>query len=482
MDSAKVVQETVSVPVRTGPDGAEPVLDRARFEILVFKTVGRQTSGIAVGDVRNYLRKFGGVSLYDAGFRLPYYGSSDLGGQDWLRIADDQGRRLVTSELLPNYLKTEGRYLLDLPNPGRIFGSVEVDTNHEHGTAASPDDPNDWLRIQPGRDRLADNQAFDQLRDLVRFAVDFYANRYRALADQVAETAGFKDPPRRALERAIGVLDRHREVIPGPVFSELKQDVARLERAVEKEEEILDRRAALLAPLATAGMAALAFNHELGRETANLSDIEQMLTTLAKNAKDKDLMRAAQSVASFGARFNSYRLLFSPLTNAVDKEPKRLYVLAVLQQLIKSLRPRMPGVTFYFRGSVDRDLRFPTGSFVEWSALLQNVLFNAWNAMLGSQQKHVQFRTTGLERKRVSLRISDTGSGLAVPPEESAFLFEPFERRMVVAAENLSLAIGGEGLGLAIAKMIAGRRLANVAFVEPSHGYSTAFELSWRAS
>lgn len=481
LEAAKVVQETVAVPIRPLRDRAEPAIDRARFEILVFKNVGRQASGIPVGDVRDYLRRFGGVSVYDAGFRLPYYGSLDLGGQDWLKIAEDQGRRITASKLLPDYLKTEGRYMLDLPNPGRIFGAVEVDTNHEHRAASSPEDSNDWLRIQPGRDRLAHNRAYQQLRDMVRFAVDLYANRYRAFADQVAETARVQDPPRQALERAIGALDRHREAIPDLVFHDIKQDVARLERAVEKEEEFLDRRAVLLAPLATAGMAALAFNHELGRETTTLSDIKEDLHALAKRDHNKDLNRAADRLANFESRFKSYRELFSPLTVAEDREPRRLQVFAILDQLVKSLSPRMPGVTFDYRTRVDRDVRFPTGSFVEWSALLQNVLFNAWNAMLSSPRKHVQFQTKKLARRRMSLRISDTGIGLALPPAQSSLLFEPFERRMVVSDENRSIAIGGEGLGLAIAKMIATKRLASVTFIEPSHGYSTAFELSWRA-
>ena len=160
----------------------------------------------------------------------------------------------------------------------------------------------------------------------------------------------------------------------------------------------------------------------------------------------------------------------------------RLRVLPVLEHVVRALRPRMPGVTFYFREGVDGDLRFPKGSFVEWSALLQNVLFNAWDAMLGSEQRYVRFQTSSVKRRRVSLRVSDTGAGLAVPPAQSSRLFEPFERRMEVPEEHQSLAIGGEGLGLAIVRMIAKRCLAEAAFVEPSHGYSTAFELSWRAA
>ena len=481
-DSDKVIHETISVPVRKQHDRAEPAaIDRARFEILVFKPAGKQASGLPVGDVREYLKKFGSVSLYDAGFRLPYYGSSALSGQDWLNIGVDQGRRLIASELLPSYLKTKGRYLLDLPNPGRIFGSVEVDTNHEHSAATDTRDPGNWLRIQPGRDRLAHNGAFDQLRDLVRFSIDFYANRYRALADAAAEKGRVKEPPRRVLERAISALDLHRTDIPEPVFHEIKQDLVHLEKAVKKEEDSLDSRAVLLAPLATAGMAALAFNHELARETRTLSELKQTLRTIAKRDNNKELEKAAQTLEDFEVRFQLYRSLFSPLANSEDKKPGNLRVYGVLHQLMHSVRSRMPGVTFDFRERVDRDLRFPTGSFVEWSALLQNVLFNAWNAMLDCPRKEIQFQTLGLKRRRVSLQISDTGVGLAVPPEQSSFLFEPFERQTTVAAENRSIMIGGEGLGLAIVKMIAKRRLSDVAFVHPPRGYSTTFELTWRA-
>ena len=42
--------------------------------------------------MRKYLATYGNVSVYDSGFRLPYYGSGvDKTGQDWLNIALDQG-------------------------------------------------------------------------------------------------------------------------------------------------------------------------------------------------------------------------------------------------------------------------------------------------------------------------------------------------------------------------------------------------------
>lgn len=43
-----------------------------------------------------------------------------------------------------------------------------------------------------------------------------------------------------------------------------------------------------------------------------------------------------------------------------------------------------------------------------------------------------------------------------------------------------SLAIGGQGLGLANVRMIARSRSVEVRFVPPRRGFSTTIELSWQ--
>ena len=479
---AKSFTETVDFPVRrqgsSPSDEAEPgsALDEAQFEVLVFKTEGRQPDGMKVGEMRDYLRQYGNVSVYDGGFRLPYYGSEELAGQDWLDVALDQGRRLTASELLPERLRTKARYLLDLPNPGRIFGAVEVNTNHEHAVAP---DGGQWLQIQPGRDRLAPNRPYEQLKDFVRFALDFYANRYRVLADQTVQRERAKEPPVRAFQRALATLDRNKVDIPKEAYSEIRRDVLSARRAVETEQAALDSRAVLLAPLATAGMAALALNHEMARDSTSVADAITSLRELATTLQRTEITDAIEQLERFVTRFNAYRQLFAPLAEPEDREATRRFgIRSFVQGVIRDIRPRMPNVRFDV-SNVPRDLHFPVGAFVEWSAVLQNLLFNAWDAMLDADYRLVMFEG-GVARRRQYLRVSDTGTGLAVPIEDAAQLFEPFERRTEVSDANRSLAIGGQGLGLAIVRMIAQSRSVDVRFVPPRRGHSTTIELSWR--
>ncbi len=459
----------------------EPLLDRARFTMLVFKPEGRQ-AGLSVGDMRRYLRTYGGVSVYDAGFRLPYYGSQDLSGHDWLDIGVDQGRRLNASELLPERFRIAGRYLLDLPNPGRIFGAVDVDTNHEYLVASRRGDGGTRLQIQPGRDRLAPNKSFTQLRDLVRFGLDLYANRYRALADDAAQKQHAKEPPSRTLATALTTLQRHKPEMPEAAYREVRRDVVRARHAVESQSKAIDSRAALLGPLATAGMAALAMNHELSNDGALLDELAELLEDLARSQPSQTIKEAVMSLKEYRSRFSAYRRLFGPLADPDERTAvERLPVESVVGQLVRALRSRLAGVAFATSG-VPRDLRFPVGAFAEWSAILQNVMFNAWNAMLESDLRVIQFDGSRPRARRQYLRVSDTGAGLTMPIEETGVLFEAFERRASISPGSRSIAIGGQGLGLAIVRMIARSRGADVAFVKPPSGFSTAIQISWRTS
>jgi signal transduction histidine kinase len=373
----------------------------------------------------------------------------------------------------------------DLPAPGRIFGVVDINTNRERLVARKADrnaSPDEWLQIQPGRDRLHDNRAFHQLRDLVRLSLDLYANRHRLRALQAVDRQRDQEPPSRKYDRVVKVLHDNRTEIPASAMRQIERELVDARNAALLEERSLDRRAALLAPLATAGMMALALTHELSREVQFLKLTGGQLRRFARSHSMPDLADIAGRFDDAQRRLDSLRRLFAPLLSNVDLEAtERLSVRVVVKQSVEAMRILMPRVGFDLSG-IPTDLRFPVGSLVDWNAILQNVLANAWNAMLDSHQARVAFTGGRGVRNSEWLRVSDTGQGLGVPLDEAAQLFEPFERRLVIDDDKRSIAIGGQGLGLAIVRMIAARRSATVGFIEPEKSFSTTFVISWKGA
>ena len=425
MNTSSSFSETVPLPVQPEAPLKVSHVDRLKLDIFVFKPEGQQTSGVSVSEMREYLAKFGNISVYDSGFRLPYYGSGgDKTGQDWLNIAVDQGRRLNASELLPERLKTQTRYMQDLPAPGRLFGAVEIDTGHERSEAEkSKASSEQCLQIQSSRDRLHNNQAFFQLRDFVRFSLDFYANRHRMLSLQAVEKHRDKESPSRKFKRALNVLHQARAAIPATIYMEVKREIADALKASVAEEEALDQRAVLLAPLATAGMTALALSHELARESRFLDRTAETLSRIAKTHSVPELKESAIEFEDLRRRLDALQELFAPLLEEEDKKATdRLRVHPVVDQVVRSMRPLLPRVQFDLNGISD-SLWFPVGSFAEWSAVLQNVMANSWNAMLSTTEARISFHANRSRHGREWLQVSDSGQGLGVTLKEAAQLF-----------------------------------------------------------
>ena len=229
-------------------------------------------------------------------------------------------------------------------------------------------------------------------------------------------------------------------------------------------------------------MTALALNHELARETTLLDRARDSLRALTTISPTSDLADIVRDLDLAVDRIDALRNLFDPLFSAEDRSAiDRLRVVGVVTQVVRAFQALMPRVHFDF-SDVPESLRFPVGSFAEWSALLQNVLTNAWNAMLDADEAIVSLDGGHGPRAREWLRVSDTGAGLDVPLRDSDALFEPFERRLHINAANRSIAMGGQGLGLSIVRMIAGRRSARVAFVKPKRGFATTLDVSWKGA
>lgn len=448
-----------------------PLLDRVDFTIYIYKLYRRQPANVSLDELKDYLDRFGNVGVFDSGFRLPYYGIDS----DWLQNGADHARRLSTSSLLPSKWKIEDRYMLDLPEPRRLFGQVEISTNHEQQSAKRIDARSPYLSIQVGRDRLVDNDAHRQLQGLVRYSLDFYANRYRARVVKTVEDTKGTEPAKRKYSRLREALQEAKDLLPEATYRTLDEYAADAEGAAKGSEALFDARTAAIAPLAAAGMTALGMTHELAREVRLMERALRRLKKLAKELASDDLAEVASELKDSISRLQSLQSLFSPLLSEEDREgDKRLRAQPVVQQVAEAMRVLTPGMDI--RTEIDEELRFPSGPMAAWNAVLQNVIANAWNASLATDEALVLVQSWKSDSWE-GLTISDRGVGVDL--NESDQLFDAFERRLEVSPEHASVAIGGQGLGLAIVRMLCETHGAEAWFDEPEDGFSTSLAIGW---
>lgn len=445
-------------------------LHRCDYEIRIFSLYHKQRYGVQVEEARRYLKAYGGVHIYDAGFHLPYYGPDT----DWLKTEIDHSHRLSASKLLPEELQVD-RALNNLPTISRLYGMVNVSTGGERDAAIAEGRQrlNDYLQIQASRDRLVDNPSYRALRDAVRYALDYYA--VRQTARMVPEPIGqgrIGEVASARVRRVEEVLESYREQIPTPVYSAVATEVREAVRASETEAENAVKQMGLLGALATAGIAALAYEHEANKQMIDLEAIAEKLVT----GQSGDMAEAGKALREWIVRARQTRALFAPLNDAENREHRAtLRARPLLEMIYGNVAPLLGPVEVKIE--IPDDLRLPAGTVAEWSAIFQNVLINAANAMLDSPRHLINVRADE-GRGRNVLLVEDTGAGVDLADAES--LFQPFSRKLEISADRKELGLGGTGLGLAIVRMVANNLNCRVRFTEPSPGFATAFELSWR--
>jgi signal transduction histidine kinase len=448
-------------------------LDKARFKIYIFKLSGKQTGGIQVGAAREYFKKFGGVHIYDNSFRLPFYGGDE---QDWLQLEIAHSHRLNRSYLLPASLQVQSG-LNDLPTNSRIFGIVHISTSHERIAAGSDEiDKGRYLNVQVTRDRLIDNDAFEELQHSVRWAMDFYAmrsyeRRQRAIASNRLEMPD--------TEEKVSVIRQELFQISLKAPPELAQKIDAVSSQFEELEALEAQRSSafeeervLLAALATTGMAAIAMEHEMHKELTILNDIRRRLNEGGSVLSEPLFL---QTLNSWAERTANARKLFSPLMHESDREKRNSYSgKKLIAKIVDNSEVLLRGVRII--NAVPDDIRLPSATLAAWNAVFQNVLINAVNAMLEVEQRSIRCsgETGGFGS---AIYVSDTGAGVRV--KDSDDLFKPFIRRLEIPEERKALGMGGMGIGLTIVKMVADSVGCSVRFVTPHAGYKTTFKIEW---
>jgi signal transduction histidine kinase len=451
-------------------------IDLLNFEIRVYNLRYRQPKGISVAEARTYLRRFGGVHVYDTGFHLPYYGSDT----DWLHIEIDHSHRLSRSRLLPKALQRPGG-LSSLPTNSRLFGVVNVNTTHEqrtaqerYGTAVNA------LAIQVSRDRLTETPAYKDLVTLVRWALDYYSMRVTHRASQRSRRDLSRgEKPSERLQQLQNTLNDIRDEMPEDTFEEISDEVDRVLRETEAEERRYEDYLGLLGALATAGISALAYEHEVSKQFEALENIALELYEAdgPTEGKSLDLTAIAAQLDRWLDRARATHNLFSHLLQEENRTVRRRFPARRTLELIEEqVAPINPGVEIHLDG-VSSGMTLPPGRYVEWSAILQNIFTNAFNAMRDSATRRIDV-SSGHDRGSSWLLVQDTGVGVDL--DDADELFEPFVRKLKLGPDHVALALGGGGLGLTIVRMMAEELGCDIGFVSPDSNHATAVRIIWR--
>lgn len=366
----------------------------------------------------------------------------------------------------------------DLPTQGRIFGVVNVNTSRENRLAeGTRKNAGEFLKIQVSRDRLVANKAFGALRDAVRQSIDYYASLKRRRTAEAVEVVRPSERPESKLRRLRKLVNDARAAHPkdetiDAIEAELDDVDASLERVRESDEA----SRVILGPLASAGMAALAIEHETRKDMVGVRSGLRKLRRIAKDNDLPDLRETASDLAAWVDRLEATRNIFLPLMDAEDREKvEALECEGVARTVVQNIRPLLGNVAVTF--NMQRGLHFPPASYSEWSAILQNVLLNATNATLDAAAPRIEI-SSEIHNRYGYLYVSDNGTGIVGDAGE---LFKPFVRRSEISSDRRELGMGGTGLGLTIVEMIAESRGCDVALVAAGDdGWSTTFEMSWR--
>ena len=451
-------------------------LNNAHFEIRIYDLSGRQKFGIKVGEAREYFATHGGVHVYDGNFRLPYYG---LPTSDWLRLEYDHSHRKTVSQFFPREIQVR-RALNDLPTLGRVLGVVNVNTSEE---------PN--LKTMITRDRLIETPAYEDLVSMVRYAIDWYANETARRKIEAKKRDASSEPTSAKFERVEQILEQYEPEIPPNIYQEIYEKVQEATITAKTNQELVLEQIGLLAPLATAGISALSYQHELKKQFTYIEDaidriktVQTFASFLRYSSKKAGELELKQNLNSLNADLSSW-LERAKATNSLfdyiaDAENTKLRQRFRAMPVIKDIAAQ---TTFLARGieidysQLDDQLYLPKASFAEWGAIFQNVFTNAFNAVLDSPRRLLHISSRSHEKSREIL-IQDTGQGIDLQKADK--LFEPFERASKISAERQALGYGGTGLGLTIVRLLADNIGCRVQFVAPQDGFSTAFSIRWR--
>ena len=432
--------------------------------MMVYQGSRFRGSGYSLSEARQLGRERGGVKVYLDGFQVFSYGSS---GDDWLDLDQHRARRQAD---LPSWLQEQAgeldRPMLLLPGNMQLFGFVAISRERNPGLAASI-----------SRERLVQNDSFNQLRRFVRDGIDWmtvcYAReRVKRLDTQRAST-GERKTAAQALQSARDIIVRQ-EAIPEDVRQAIDTSINEAATLFTQETEARVSELSMLRVLASAGTTVLVFDHTLRAMAGQLDGIVNSLESTAGYVPPDHADGFRQTIndlRSWSSMATGQGSLVGLLVGPEARTRRRSLALA---PLVENLKRGFVGYLSRFGISLENEVppvvRTPPLHEAEVYAVLLNLLTNSFKAVREGTERRVRVAARATQEE-FTLEVYDTGVG--VPLESREDVFEPF-----VTTSQPDPVLGvGTGLGLKIVRDLVRAWGGDVEFVDATSPWRTTIKL-----
>ncbi|MGO4737351.1 ATP-binding protein [Bosea sp. 2KB_26] len=445
----------------SGPVQRYEHLRSAQMRAYYFVLSAETLPALVFSRIRALLGEFGGVRLYRNGFRVAPYGDPD---DDWLNLNNLYARRSETLAPVANR---------------NFFGVVEIqDSDGTH------------FEERTSREGLVDTPEFEELRRLLPTVLISAVNTIAADRGRIGSPASRQT---KSKPTAGGIVERSIEKLaslivnvearPHPPSKAIVESLREIEQDLVQGEQALVQEAEMLRFLASIGLASSEFTHEI-RMTFQAFGLDMdAIIEFARNASKENeaVAEAAARADSARERVEAFTGYFSEAMasrNLRTRTPVSLK-LAVLD-FVRGVKPitdrqdiivssRVPDLDPLFTAPIHE---------AELSSILLNLLTNSIKAIKrNGGKREILIEAKRESNKRLALRFSDSGDGVAEELREQ--IFEPFVTTQTAApaiASELRHAIG-TGLGLWILSQIIEKLGGEVAVVDPATGFATTFEI-----
>lgn len=358
----------------------------AKFELWVF-ILNQQTFSSrqsSVGEVRRWLREFGGVHFYYNGLRVSPYGGPE---NDWLGM---NLQRVRSPE--------------ERPGTNTSIGRIDVLDQQSH------------LVEKTDRSGFIEDGPFRELRTFARDSMDWMATRRLREAEQRRSRTRVQAPQRsgKAKERIQSTI----AATPKKTRKDLERAFESYESFRDREVNVLKKEVQLYRTLSTAGITAATFAHESNANPVKI--ISQSLGAIRRRAKqhfgELYSSRFERPIEGIKRAVESLSVLSRATLDLLDHEkrrPARIDLQEVLNDVLLTYTPFFKGRDVEVIKSFASGTPFLRGQRASVESIITNLLTNSLAAFeAAATRDRVVEITTQVSNGQWSLAVSDSGPGI----------------------------------------------------------------------